>query len=579
MFRIRRIYDDLLPINELEIKQVQDILRTQFNELPEEDILKLPSLLKNPMKYKFKTILFVADDGKGKVLGFSTLYFFTDINFCYLDFISAAQNTTGRGIGGSLYERVRDSAKRLGADGLFFECLPDDPNLCKDKNTLKQNSARLKFYERYGAFPIINTKYETPVKPDSDCPPYLVFDSLGNNVLPDSKSAQKIVKTILERKYGEVCSPAYIRMVVNSITDNPIKLRLPIYTKSLTAIVEPKLIPDDLKISIILNDKHDIHHIHERGYVESPVRIKKIFGELKTTGLFKEIKVKTYPLKHITDVHDKGYVSYLEKVCYNVPEKKSIYPYVFPIRNSARPPIDLPVRAGYYCIDTFTPLNQNAFIAAKRAADCALTAADEILKGAYISYALVRPPGHHAEKKSFGGFCYFNSNAVAANYLSKIGKVCVLDIDYHHGNGTQNIFYSRNDVLTISIHGHPKFAYPYFSGFEDEIGEGGGENFNINMPLKEIIDGREYFLILKKAAKRISEFNPKFLVLALGLDTAKGDPTGTWSLTQNDFEENGKLLGGLKIPALIIQEGGYNVQSLGKNAKSFFKGFWNGYHN
>jgi hypothetical protein len=143
--------------------------------------------------------------------------------------------------------------------------------------------------------------------------------------------------------------------------------------------------------------------------------------------------------------------------------KESVYPYVFPIRNVARPPKDLAVRAGYYCIDTFTPLNHNAFPVAARAVDCAMTAAQRVLEGARVAYALVRPPGHHAERRSFGGFCYLNSAAVAANYLSGYGRVAMLDVDYHHGNGQQTIFYRRADVLTVSLHGHPSFAYPYFT--------------------------------------------------------------------------------------------------------------------
>ena len=152
--------------------------------------------------------------------------------------------------------------------------------------------------------------------------------------------------------------------------------------------------------------------------------------------------------------------------------KKSIYPYVFPTRNPARPPNDETVLAGYYCIDTFTPLNQNAYLAARSAVDCALTAAEKVLEGTDLAYALVRPPGHHAETRTFGGFCYFNNGAIAANLLSRYGRVAILDIDYHHGNGQQEIFYNRADVLTVSIHGHPSFAYPYFSGFRDETGIG-----------------------------------------------------------------------------------------------------------
>jgi acetoin utilization deacetylase AcuC-like enzyme len=145
-------------------------------------------------------------------------------------------------------------------------------------------------------------------------------------------------------------------------------------------------------------------------------------------------------------------------------EGLSVYPYVFPIRNAARPPEVLAVRAGYYCIDTFTPLNRNAYLAACRGIDCTLTAAHSLLEGFHLAYALVRPPGHHAERRSFGGFCYFNNAAAAAQYLSRFGRIAILDIDYHHGNGQQQIFYGRSDVLTVSIHGHPRFAYPISAG-------------------------------------------------------------------------------------------------------------------
>ncbi|MEJ2112083.1 MAG: histone deacetylase family protein, partial [Acidobacteriota bacterium] len=243
-----------------------------------------------------------------------------------------------------------------------------------------------------------------------------------------------------------------------------------------------------------------------------------------------------------------------------------------------RPPVELPIRAGYYCIDTFTPLNQNAFLAAKRAVDCTLTAADKILEGYPMAYSLVRPPGHHAERKAFGGFCYFNSAAVAAHYLSAHGKVAILDVDYHHGNGQQNIFYERSDVLTVSIHGNPRFAYPYFTGFSDETGSGNGLGYNVNYPLPEQLDGTAYREVLAKALAKIRKFNPSFLVLALGLDTAKGDPTGTWSLGAKDFEANGLLIGSLGYPLLVVQEGGYKVRALGINVRHLFRGLWTEYH-
>jgi acetoin utilization deacetylase AcuC-like enzyme len=186
-------------------------------------------------------------------------------------------------------------------------------------------------------------------------------------------------------------------------------------------------------------------------------------------------------------------------------------------------------------------------------------------------------PGHHAERFVFGGFCYFNNAAIAANYLSSYGKVAILDIDYHHGNGQQQIFYERADVLTISIHGHPSFAYPYFSGFKEERGEGEGKGYNFNFPLKEDINGDEHRNTIIRALRIIKKFKPEYLIVALGLDTAKGDPTGTWRLDHADFTLNGRMIGKLKLPTLIIQEGGYKNRELGINARSFLKGFYDGY--
>jgi acetoin utilization deacetylase AcuC-like enzyme len=154
----------------------------------------------------------------------------------------------------------------------------------------------------------------------------------------------------------------------------------------------------------------------------------------------------------------------------------------------------------------------------------------------------------------------------------------VLDVDYHHGNGTQDIFYERNDVLTVSLHGHPRYTYPYFSGYEDEKGEAAGKGYNLNIPLPENIDGKRYREALQLALKQISRFQPRFLVVALGLDTAKGDPTGSWTLSPADFLENGRLIGTIKTPVLVVQEGGYRTRSLGINAARFFSGLWEKTH-
>jgi acetoin utilization deacetylase AcuC-like enzyme len=196
-----------------------------------------------------------------------------------------------------------------------------------------------------------------------------------------------------------------------------------------------------------------------------------------------------------------------------------------------------------------------------------------LLEGYHSAYALVRPPGHHAERDVFGGFCYFNNASIAAHFLSKYGKVAILDIDYHHGNGHQQIFYSRKDVLTVSIHGNPAFAYPYFTGFAKETGEGEGEGYNLNYPLKESITGEEYLLVLKKSLRKIADYKPDYLIISLGLDIAKGDPTGTWSLKASDFLNNGIEIGKQSYPILFVQEGGYKNRTLGINARNFFEGF------
>jgi acetoin utilization deacetylase AcuC-like enzyme len=271
-------------------------------------------------------------------------------------------------------------------------------------------------------------------------------------------------------------------------------------------------------------------------------------------------------------------VGFIKKVSKEIDPGTSLYPYVFPLRNPDRPPKEFWVKAGYYCIDTFTPLSRYTYQAAFQAVECALTAADLLVQGEMLSYALVRPPGHHAESRVFGGFCYFNSTAVAAHYLSRFGRVAVLDLDYHHGNGQQEIFYRRRDVLTVSLHGDPSFAYPYFSGFRSEKGAGKGLGFNINIPLPEKLGGKEYRLALKNALKRVAAFRPEFLVIAFGADTAKGDPTGTWSLKASDFLANGVMVGAMPLPKLVVQEGGYRTRQLGVNVVAFLTGLLRGHN-
>ncbi|MBU1745214.1 MAG: histone deacetylase family protein [Proteobacteria bacterium] len=574
MFHIRRIFDDILPRNRQALEQIQDILRSRFMGLSQANITKIPDLLRNPFKYDFRSILYVVEiQATGKVRGFALLSHEPVVRFCYLDYLVTEKETIGRGIGSALYERVREESVLLQAEGLFFECLPDDPALSRNPEILKQNRARLRFYESFGARPIAETDYETPLEPGGDNPPYLVFDGLGKPITLRREDLRQVVKTILEKKYRGVCSKEYVQMVIASIQDDPVRIREPRYFRKQPRTVYP-VSGYFGKIALVVNDRHAIHHVHERGYVESPVRIQSILDALEQTNLFSRFPPEEFSEKPLLAVHSSEYVRYFKRVCEKIKPNSSVYPYVFPIRNRAHPPVELAVRAGYYCIDTFTPLGGNAFIAAKRAVDCTLTAAEKIIGGFRIAYSLVRPPGHHAERDVFGGFCYFNNAAIAAHHLSPYGHVAMLDVDYHHGNGQQFIFYKRSDILTVSIHGHPSAAYPYFSGFAHERGEGNGTGFNVNYPLPEQVDAQTYLETLSKALSHIRHFRPRYLVVSLGLDTAKGDPTGSWSLQRKDFNEMGRRIGAENLPTLVVQEGGYRTRTIGINARSFFEGLW-----
>ncbi len=573
MLRIRKLKDAKRPASRATVVDIQTILRAQFPGMDEDMVAKLPAQLDDPLKTGFVSEIFVAEDGHGTMRAFALLLYFPDLHFAYLDTIATAPGRSGSGIGDALYQEVRDEAReQLGSHGMFFECLPDDPALSPDAKTRRQNEARLKFYERYASYPITGTSYETPLSPGDTDAPYLVFDGLDRFKLPEPAELAVIVEAILRRKYGDLCPEDYIRKVVASVRSGEPGLRPARFGESVTK----QAAQPTITIPLVINNKHMIHHIREHGYVESPVRIDAILKELDKTGLFKTLPARHYPDRWLREVHDGKLIDYIKEACAEMPEGKSVYPYVFPVRNINRRPKERSVLAGYWCIDTFTPINRNAYPAARHAVDCALTAADQVLGGARLAYALVRPPGHHAERRTFGGFCYFANSAIAANYLSKHGRVAILDIDYHHGNGQQDIFYDRADVLTVSVHGDPSFAYPYFSGFRGETGRGKGAGYNLNIPLPETITPEQHRDAIAGGLNRIARYHPDFLVLALGYDTGKGDPTGTWSNRPADFHEIGRMIGAAGLPTVVVQEGGYRVRTLGTNARNVFLGLAEG---
>ncbi len=530
---------------------------------------EIPTQLDDSFAYEYRTILLVAQHGGSRIKGFALVNHFPQVNSSFLDFLATAPDLRSGGIGGALYEAVREHLQTLGSRGLYSEVLPDDPAVVHDPTALAENRKRMRFYERYGAYPIVGTEYETPI--DEDPAPHLLFDPLNRKTPLGRAECRSTVRRILQRKYGRILQPDYIERVVESILDDPVRLREPRYIRREAPV--PVATGRVEKIfALVYTDVHKIHHVQERGYVERPARVKAIRQELLATGQFDEVPVRHQPEADIRRVHDEDFVRYLKAVCQKLSPAHPVYPYVFPVRRPERRPRDMLVRAGYYCIDTFTPLDGSAFTAARTAVDVALSAADETLAGRRVTYALCRPPGHHAERRVFGGFCYFNNAAIAAHRLSAAGRVAMLDLDFHHGNGAQDIFYRRADVLTLSIHGHPNQAYPYFSGFADERGDGPGRDFNRNFPLSERCGAEAFFAALDAALKRVRDFNPAFLVVPLGFDTMRGDPTGSFDLAAGDLEQVGMRLGGLDLPLLIVQEGGYDLGNLRTGSRSFFRG-------
>lgn len=569
MIRIRQVHGTALPADRSRVEQVQAIFRPSFPYAADE-ARRIPGLLDHPFRHGYRTILLVSENGRGVVTGFSLFLHFPEIESSFLDYLAVRPGTKGGGLGSALYEATREYLAGIGSRGLFIETLPDDPALIEDPAYLQENRRRLRFYEGYGLRPIAGTAYDAPA-PKLRAG-YLLFDGLGRKEPLGRDEARAAVRLIIKRQHGRSVTEEYIERVADSFTADPVRFRPPRYVRTEVPPRPAETGRLEKSFARVSSAAHSVHLVRQRGYVERPARVGAILEGIEPTGLFAEVSPRKHGEGAIREVHDRDFVNYLRAVCRTITGPQPVYPYVFPIRRPERRPKELAVRAGYYCVDTFTPLDRNAYRAARAAVDVVLTAMDEILSSRRVVYAICRPPGHHAGVRTFGGFCYFNNAAIAGEQLSKWGKVAVLDLDYHHGNGTQEIFYRRSDVLTLSIHGHPAIAYPHFSGFADELGEGDGKGYNRNYPLGAGADEKTYLEAFERAARRIERFHPAFLVLSLGLDTIRGDPTGTFRINPGTLEQIGRRLGGLKVPVLVVQEGGYSLRNLRRGSAALFTG-------
>lgn len=334
---------------------------------------------------------------------------------------------------------------------------------------------------------------------------------------------------------------------------------------------------------------HDPHTFILRGQLahcpETPERADILLGAVKHGG-HEVLETTRFDIAAIQRVHDPRMVDFLEngfdewtRLAGHAPE---IIPNVHPGRNMDGEPKSVVGRAGRYQADTACPIGQGTWRAVRASADTALSAAQAVMDSrdsgdtAPFAYALCRPPGHHAYADQAGGFCYLNNTAIAAQFCRDRGarRVAVLDVDVHHGNGTQGIFYHRDDVLTVSLHGDPSEFYPFYAGYADERGTGDGDGFNLNHPLPYGTPDASYLKALAQALESITTFKPDVLMLALGLDASEHDGHIPFlKVTTDGFRHIGEAVGRLGLPTVLVQEGGYVSHALGDNLEAALRGF------
>lgn len=527
----------------------------------------------HPLKVDYALAIMVAETPSGDVRGFGVYDHFPELGLSYLEYLVAGPTMRSQGIGGGIYEAMRERLTYDGSEGLLFEVNADDEDLPEDVR--RANGATLKFYERYDARPLEGIRFDYPPFREEKPRLLVVYDDLGARKPLSGERLRKLFRRLYASKYHARPDDPVAQRIVASVPTGPLKRRPLRYIKRTAVDPKPHLGAHIPAVEAFVSTAHRKHVVPERDYLERPLRAERLLAALRDIRVVAIRDARAFPDKHLLDVHDKGMVDYLKRASERLAKGQTIYPTVFPVRRRIAAPRGAPTHAGYYSLDSFTPLTRNAYAAARAAVDVALTGAARLREGTPEGpvYALTRPPGHHAERDLFGGFCYFNNGAVAAQYLAQDGRVAVLDVDHHHGNGAQQIFWERDDVLTVSVHGDPRASYPYFTGFEDERGGGAGEGHNHNFTLPEGAGDDEYVRTLRKALKVVRAFQPQALVVPLGLDISKDDPSGTFRVSRKGFRRIAGEIAALKLPTLLVQEGGYNLRHLGGNLTAFLEGW------
>jgi acetoin utilization deacetylase AcuC-like enzyme len=339
-------------------------------------------------------------------------------------------------------------------------------------------------------------------------------------------------------------------------------------------------------LKTVYSEKHRLHHAKfelidgkMKPAVEMPSRAETVLQRVEAVGLGPVMAPTVHGRDPILKIHAANYVDFLERAWDLWTETGRDYdalPLSWPVQGLRRvEPDHIDGKLGYYSFDAGTPITAGTWQAATAAVDVALTGADLVQGDERAAFALCRPPGHHAAADFFGGYCFLNNAAIAAQSFIDAGakRVAILDVDYHHGNGTQAIFYDRADVFFTSIHGDPRQEYPFFLGYAEETGAGAGEGCNANYPLPWGSDFAAWGAALEDACKKVAAFAPQALVISLGVDTFEKDPISHFTLKSEDYLKIGAAIAALDLPTLFVMEGGYAVAEIGINAVNVLTGF------